>query len=411
MLEEEKEDIEKEVAFLIEEYLETSLHLYSNKDFKEIMLNEIAEYLHEWKYVDLVDYIASSIDHTLNYYQIPSRQEELFKEETDKITYSILENDLLLNGEKNVLKQRTPEWYQFRHNRFSASSIWKLLDTPGQYNSLIFEKCKDLETIYTNHVITNEHNPRNWGVKYEPVSLQIYSFKNPKTVVKSDYGCIPHPLYPFIGASPDGINIGPEKYGCMVEIKNIYNREIDGIPLEEYWIQMQIQMETCNLEECDFLETRFKEYETEEDFYLDQTPEFKGVILFFLAKSSEKENRFEYMPLYISLEKTAIELWMREMQERFQEDYLLYDRSYWYLDEYSCVNVKRNAPWFESALPIIENAWRTVEHEREHGSLHRAPKYRNKKTEENKISMVDHPVITEEKHKISISSIKVIKLG
>ena len=32
---------------------------------------------------------------------------------------------------------------------------------------------------------------------------------------------------------------------------------------------MQLQMETCNLEECDFLETRFKEYETEGAFCVD----------------------------------------------------------------------------------------------------------------------------------------------
>jgi hypothetical protein len=45
----------------------------------------------------------------------------------------------------------------------------------------------------------------------------------------------------------------------MLEIKNISNRIIDGIPKEEYWVQMQIQMETCDLDECDFVETRFKE--------------------------------------------------------------------------------------------------------------------------------------------------------
>ena len=45
----------------------------------------------------------------------------------------------------------------------------------------------------------------------------------------------------------------------MLEIKNIVNREINGIPKKEYWIQMQLQMEVCDLGECDFLETRFKE--------------------------------------------------------------------------------------------------------------------------------------------------------
>ena len=34
---------------------------------------------------------------------------------------------------------------------------------------------------------------------------------------------------------------------------------------------MQPQMETCELNECDFLETRFKEYESEEEFLVDGT--------------------------------------------------------------------------------------------------------------------------------------------
>ena len=55
----------------------------------------------------------------------------------------------------------------------------------------------------------------------------------------------------------------------MLEIKNVVSRKINGIPKKEYWIQMQLQMEVCNLNECDFLETQFKEYETEEEFILD----------------------------------------------------------------------------------------------------------------------------------------------
>ena len=48
-----------------------------------------------------------------------------------------------------------------------------------------------------------------------------------------------------------------ERYGRLVEIKNIVNREITGIPKKEYWVQMQLQMEVTDLDECDFLETRF----------------------------------------------------------------------------------------------------------------------------------------------------------
>jgi hypothetical protein len=393
----ELEDIENEIQFMIEEYLETSLHLYSNTDFKYIMLNELIQYFEiqsinqGWNFTDLTmdtikleEYIFNCMRYTFLYYQIPPR--ENMENEKSMNIFPIVENNLLCFGEKNTFSQRTLEWYQYRYNRFSASTIWKLLDSPSNFNSLIFEKCKPFEQSIHKNIVSNEYNPRNWGVKYEQVSSMIYSFKHPKTILKTDYGCIPHSKYSFLCASPDGINISPdctEKYGCMIEIKNIFNREITGIPLEEYWIQMQIQMETCNLEECDFIETRIKEYENEDLFYLDQIPEFKGLILFFLSKHKDIENKFEYMPLYISLEKYSIEQWIKEIQQKNETDYILYDRSYWYLDEYSCVNVKRNVAWFESIIDILENAWKIVEFERKNGYLHRAPRSKKINAESN----------------------------
>ena len=71
----------------------------------------------------------------------------------------------------------------------------------------------------------------------------------------------------------------------MVEIKNIVNREITGMPSEAYWIQMQIQMECCNIDLCDFIETRFKEYESEEAFYNETNTEMnRGIILRYIDK-------------------------------------------------------------------------------------------------------------------------------
>jgi hypothetical protein len=145
---------------------------------------------------------------------------------------------------------------------------------------------------------------------------------------------------------------------------------------------MQIQMETCNLDECDFLETRIKEYETEVAFYADSLAEYKGVILFFLPKpesieTTRKSPFFEYMPLFISLEKQNIQKWIESMQEKFQSEYVLYETVYWRLDEYSCVLVERNSEWFSTVLPKIESVWKMVESERITGYEHRAPNRRN----------------------------------
>jgi len=160
--------------------------------------------------------------------------------------------------------QRSTEWYEFRYNLITASNAWKALKSQATINQLIVEKCKELDTSKYN--VVNTSTPMHHGNKYEEVSVMFYEKKN-NTKVK-DYGCIQHDTYSFLGASPDGINVDntSDLYGRMLEIKNPTTRELTGIPKEDYWVQMQLQMEVCNLNECDFLECRFKEYVNEEEF-------------------------------------------------------------------------------------------------------------------------------------------------
>jgi len=168
--------------------------------------------------------------------------------------------------------QRTPEWYTFRHNLITASNAYKVFETQSSINQIIYEKCQPLKLdLFKNDEIqktmVNVNTTLHWGQKYEPLSVLIYEDMYKTTI--EDFGCIEHETYKFIGASPDGINIDPksDRYGRMLEIKNIVNREITGIPKKEYWIQMQIQMEVWDLDECDFLETKFVEYPDSNSFF------------------------------------------------------------------------------------------------------------------------------------------------
>jgi hypothetical protein len=194
-----------------------------------------------------------------------------------------------------------------------------------------------------------------------------------------------HPDYPFIGASPDGINIDPEnnRYGRMIEIKNVVNRDITGIPKEEYWVQTQGQTEVCNLDECDFVETRFKEYTDENEFHADTTHEYKGVILHFIEKPNvfgvaNKNSMpvYRYMPLCVE----SIDEWIIEQKniERVN-NLVLFGTIYWYLEEFSCVYIPRNRFWFEAALPKIKAVWDIILKERIDGYEHRSSKKRGGK--------------------------------
>jgi putative phage-type endonuclease len=265
--------------------------------------------------------------------------------------------------------QRTKEWYEFRNGLISASNLWKVFGTESQVNSIVQEKCRSVEEIH--HYVGYTEGSMHWGVKYEPVTVMIY--ENIYKTKLGEFGCIRHPSYPFIGASPDGINIDYSnalRYGRMVEIKNIYNREITGIPKLEYWIQTQIQMETCDLERCDFVETRFIEYVDEKAFYSDEEHLYKGVILSFTDGEQTfgkpvSPPSYKYMPLSILKEKEDIDEWIRSTQIEYKANgKYLYSVIYWYLDTISCILIERNRKWFQAALPIIKKTWDKIEYQR-----------------------------------------------
>lgn len=295
----------------------------------------------------------------------------------DDFATSYLKDKLAQIREKDAQNpaQRTPEWYLRRYNMLTASNLWQALNTDAQKNRLIYEKCKPLETAYTESKWISTEGSLHWGVRYEPLTVKIYELI---TGAKLDFfGCIVHPEYPFLGASPDGIVVNPESplFGRLVEIKNIFNREMDGTPSEAYWTQMQIQMQCCDLEACDFVETRFKEYETADEFWTPSEHSHKGVILQFVPRDS-----LSNIPLYkySPINPTPAELyqWVEATKVEVAEVHVLFKTHYWYLDEICMTTVMRNDAWFRVALPEIRELWDTVLRERETGYDHRAPKKR-----------------------------------
>ena len=281
-----------------------------------------------------------------------------------------------INNIKNTYQpeQRTKEWYIYRHKHLTASSIWKVFKSESTKNELIYEKCKDYVIPNTN----NTNSPLHWGHKYEPLSVKFY--ENLYDTKIGDFGCIEHKKYNFIAASPDGINIDSKnlRYGRMLEIKNIVNRKINGIPKFEYWIQMQIQMETCDLNECDFLETKFVEYNNFNEFMADGTFNYtkrnklKGIILVF---NTTINIHYEYAPLNIT--QNEFEKWEKNMLEK-NNDKEWVQNIYWYLEFYSNILVLRNKKWFNSVIEDIEKISNIINNEKTTGYEHRKSKTKKK---------------------------------
>ena len=283
-------------------------------------------------------------------------------------------------------EQRTDEWYIFRNSTLTASNIWKVFGTEASQSQLILEKCEPMNI--NKFKVTNTNSPMHWGQKFEPVSNMYYEYINNTTV--TEFGCIPHPEFSYIAASPDGIvcDRNSKLYGRMIEIKNVVSRVITGIPKKEYWVQMQLQMEVCDLNECDFLETKFLEYDTVEDYQNDNEIEYKGVMLQYLK---DEAPYYVYAPFMLTdLNSDEYKKWDEE-QQITHNDMELIKTIYWKLVKISCVLVLRNKLWFKKIQPMVEVFWNKLVNERDTGSYKLRVKNKRKYEIEDEKGRSDFP--------------------
>lgn len=370
---------------MVEHVLELMLVLFepSENDYVKNLFSGSSSYSH---LDDLFETMKTAILEKINiacefFYEqiIPPRSHEstIIREPLNNVTRTRFQ--IHIDYLKNLPQpqQRTKEWYEFRHGLITASNAFKAFGSECLRNSLIYDKCKPLSVDNETSAIptkVNINTPMHWGQKYEPVSVMLYEHIYNTRV--GDFGCIQHPTYSFLGASPDGIVIEPtsDRFGRMLEIKNPFSREIIGVPKKDYWVQMQLQMETCDLDECDFLETHFIEYNNETDYLDDMSTQcYKGIIMYF-AKSDGNPH-YEYKPIDMSFED--FEKWSEHLVDTNGLQWV--NNIYWKLETISCILVVRNKKWFCDNVHVLKDLWSIVEQERITGCEHRSATKRVKK--------------------------------
>lgn len=178
-------------------------------------------------------------------------------------------------------EQRSPEWFAMRSGKITASDGGTVLGKnkyEAQYNFI-------LKKVLGSTFETNEACYH--GKKFEnAVTLTYELVNNTKT---EEFGLLGHPDYYFLGASPDGIcapvcrdDITPNPLvGRMLEIKCPLMRKIkykgdiiDTICPIYYWCQVQLQLECCDLDECDFIQCNIEEYINRTEWINDTNSEY-----------------------------------------------------------------------------------------------------------------------------------------
>jgi len=393
------------ILSIIHEYVEKNIEIMSDSKYENIIHISVLNVIEKSYESTFVENVSELISENINYY---FKTVGIIRSYPTSIIFNHPSQEKMskqLTYLKNVPQpaQKEDEWYFFRWNHLTASSIWKALEhSQCKQNELIRNKCEPINIAKKKGI--NINSPFHHGHKYEPLSTLLY--ENMFNTEIGEFGCIKHKTIEYLAASPDGINIkkNNSRYGRMLEIKNIVNREINGRPKKEYWIQMQMQMECCDLDECDFLETRFKEYETEKDFDDDGSFTFtqegknKGIIVCFYTKDGPL---YKYAPFQCS--KKQYEKWYDNCME--ENNNLTWVRNiFWWLDEHSCVMVPRNKMWFNAVNEKFKNIWEIILKERVSGYEHRKPKKRIKKKSDSNLKNVVIKIRTESFEKVDIQS-------
>lgn len=301
---------------------------------------------------DLLNYIVENIYNNL----VISLDSNITKEYIQN-RLSNIENykkQLQIIKEIPMIIQRSDEWFNVRKNLITASDMAQALNKGkfGSQKDFLIKKINNL--IENNNAYVQSDNVALlWGVKYEEVANKIYMKRNKVEVF--EFGLIKHPTISCFGASPDGIS----ELGIMLEIKCPFKRKIDGSIPEQYWMQIQGQLEVCDLEECDYLECKLRQYNNEADFLSDSHTDYiltkdlneKGIVIEY-----KKDGERNY--LYSDLNKTISELveWKEDIITEF--DYTIeYEIVYWRLDQYFCKRVYRDKEFFNKNIENLKYLW------------------------------------------------------
>jgi putative phage-type endonuclease len=341
----------------------------------------------------------------------PHGSQWVHDQQTDDNMDDLLNNRALQFDKLRAIElpeQRSPAWFAMRNGAITASDggcvvgvnyheprfkfiLKKTTDVPFQVNK------------YCYH-----------GKKLEEPATMIYARR--MNVRVDEFGLMIHPKYSFLGASPDGI-CNRFKYnkknlskfvGRMLEIKCPMTRKIKrkgkingDICPSYYWVQVQLQLECCDLEECDFWQCSIEEYDTREEFIADtkkdepfmsvDTGFEKGCLIQVIPQSQiskaygdlERNEGGDYdqviwehanfiYPKKIEMTPNECDIWVNETLDKLnrepwyvdnktKEDRYVFDKVvYWKLNHSHNVTIKRDKKWFAEKLPVFKQTWRYV---------------------------------------------------
>ena len=287
----------------------------------------------------------------------------------NRMTAAQREAEVLRVKKLPQIEQRSEAWYKNYKSVLTASEFSSIFASGKKKRDLVASKAfpsTEQTGSYRLACPTDEMNAIGWGIRFEPVVKQIIEHVDKCRIYEC--GRVQHATSIPLAASPDGIfesSQNPKQIGRLVEIKCPYSRPIGGEIPADYWIQMQIQMEVTELDECEYVEVNLASHRANH-----QTVDVSGTLLqgtLYLLKQDVKEGEpFDYKYVYGEIGSTT--------KPAFPEGYTLLETIPWGFKGWHRKIVQRDRTWYKATQVWQDAFWTDVAILKQSNQLPETPK-------------------------------------
>ena len=254
------------------------------------------------------------------------------------------------------IPQRTEEWFKHFGKVVTASEFSALFTNTKRRRDLVLSKVNPStdSSTFQHACPTSSMTALGWGIRFEPVVKQLIEYRDKCKLFEP--GRLYHRTNTHLAASPDGLiaeATNPEQLGRLVEIKCPYSRTIGGEIPSDYWVQMQIQMEVADIDECEYIEVELVSEKSNQTGPIDLSGTTYQGIVYLLKKQVQEGEAFDYKYIYGDIDS-------KERPE-IPQGYECIETIPWGLKRWHRKIVSRDRTWYESTKSWQDSFWNDVE--------------------------------------------------
>lgn len=252
--------------------------------------------------------------------------------------------------------QRTPEWYAEAMDLLTASELGNLFKSPRTRALMVMSKtAPPTHSSSARPVDSSFMTAFDWGIRFEPVVKALYELRHLSTV--AEVGRLRHRTLARCAASPDGIVHAGPRAGRLLEIKCPVTREPGATVPDDYYAQIQQQLEVCDLELCDYVEVKFRAPYSSSASMAAHGPVLEGMygVIWRLDREDSMgvtTSRYLYETPGILPETPT---------ETLMDGEVIMERVVYEVITWNEITVRRNRDWWTAVMPKIDAFWADVE--------------------------------------------------